>query len=144
MELYEFFNKIALQNGYETISFNFYNYLENTYFYKELAINKIKLFLENQSKEKEVWIWGAGEAGQAVLHYLNRSKYTVNGYIDSDPRKHNSLVMEKIIKNPESFIFTRNTKIIISSFHAFKEISSFLETVDLKCEEDYIFPYKSE
>ncbi|MFJ8102454.1 glycosyltransferase [Lysinibacillus sp. NPDC096212] len=139
-DLYDFFNKIAMGNGQQLISYSYNKYLENTYFYHNLSTEKcIQFVMKNPGKE--YYIWGAGEAGQSVYHALKDTGLNFQGFIDSDERKQNCLVMDREVLSPASLYEKDNINILISPFHAYETIAMILKNQNFIENEHFIFPY---
>ncbi|KIL49931.1 glycosyltransferase [Jeotgalibacillus soli] len=141
-ELYKYFNKVSTENGGGQIVFNNFRFLESTFFYPLINIIKINAFFGSEETEHERWIWGAGEAGQTVLHSLKHEKHLFKGFIDMDPQKQQAIVMDKKVNHPEDILLLKNTKILVSPYHAYKEISGYLRSIGLVEGLNFISPYR--
>lgn len=141
-EVYAYFNQYAVKHGYPTISIDHKTFLESTYFYNQLSGDKIEAYMENQTKENDFWIWGAGEAGQSVLHFLKDNQNSIKGFIDLDQRKQHQIVMGKKVFLPEEVGFSKNTKIIVSPYHAYGTIAAYLDAIGMVEELNFISPFK--
>ncbi|WP_025116751.1 glycosyltransferase [Lysinibacillus fusiformis] len=139
-DLYGFFNKIAMENGQRQISYSYNKYIENTYFYNMVDSKKCVRFIQNQHA-KRYYIWGAGEAGQSVYHALKDKGLNFLGFIDSDERKQNCLVMDKEVFSPASLYDKDNIYILISPFHAYETIATILKNQNYIENEHFISPY---
>lgn len=139
-DLYGFFNKIAMENGQRPISYSYNKYIENTYFYNLVDSKKCMRFIQNQHA-KRYYIWGAGEAGQSVYHALKDKGLNFLGFIDSDERKQNCLVMDKEVFSPASLYDKDNIYILISPFHAYETIATILKNQNYIENEHFISPY---
>ncbi|WP_418301553.1 glycosyltransferase [Lysinibacillus fusiformis] len=139
-ELYSFFNRSAVKNGHSSISYSYDKYLENTYFYHNLSKEKCVQFIM-KNPEKEYFIWGAGEAGQSVYHALKNSGLNLQGFIDSDERKQNCLVMDKEVLSPSSIYGENNICILVSPFHSYETIATILKNQNYIENEHFISPY---
>lgn len=139
-DLYGFFNKIALENEQQSISYSYDKYLETTFFYNQIDSKKCLEFVQKQ-RAKEYYIWGAGEAGQSVYHALKDKGLNLLGFVDSDERKQNCLVMDKKILNPASLYEKDNIHILISPFHAYETIAINLKNQNYLEYEHFISPY---
>ncbi|WKT77738.1 glycosyltransferase [Lysinibacillus fusiformis] len=139
-DLYGFFNKIAKENGNRPISYSYNKYIENTYFYNLVDSKKCMRFIQNQHA-KRYYIWGAGEAGQSVYHALKDKGLNFLGFIDSDERKQNCLVMDKEVFSPASLYDKDNIYILISPFHAYETIATILKNQNYIENEHFISPY---
>lgn len=136
-ELYSFFNSISVANGYETIEYSHTSFLENTFFFQDIDIDKCNLFLE----DSQYWIWGAGEAGQSISHALVEKKMGCLGFIDSDARKQNQIVMDRKVVAPDSVEYNQNIKIIVSPYHAYDAIKNVLNLKNINEGLQFIDPY---
>jgi len=136
-ELYSFFNATALEHNLPTISYSKLKFLETTFFFNQLNIEQCYNFIGNA----QYWIWGAGEAGQSVAYALRTHKAALQGFIDSDSRKQDQVVMERRIFAPEDVDYNENTKIIVSSYHAFEAIKSMLLLKNMNEGLQFIDPY---
>lgn len=141
-ELYHFFNKISKEYGFEEIEFDADNYFENTFFYPLLNIEENSRFIKNAINNDECWIWGAGEAGQSVLHSLRDEGHRIAGFIDADSQKKHAIVMGKKVLTPEEVVYSNTIRILVSPYHAYEEISAYLESKGLLKGLNYIYPYK--
>ncbi|HIW34703.1 MAG TPA: hypothetical protein IAA29_18160, partial [Candidatus Paenibacillus intestinavium] len=136
-ELYDFFNSISVTHGYEAIRYSHTNFLENTLFFNDINIDKCNRFISNN----EYWIWGAGEAGQSIYHALRKKKGELMGFIDSDPRKHGHMIMERKIYAPDNIGYNENIKIIVSPYHAYDAIKNNLLLKNMNEGFQFIDPY---
>lgn len=139
-QLYAFFNSQAKNNNFPCVEFSETRYLENTFFYNNINDSKVIDFLNNVN-DSYIMIWGAGEAGQSVLHALQKKKKSIQGFIDNDSRKWGSLIMGKPVISPEEVTFISNTRIIVSPYHAYDAIKSILERNNLNEGYQFIDPY---
>lgn len=139
-DLYGFFNKIAMENGQRPISYSYNKYIENTYFYNLVDSKKCMRFIQKRPAKK-YYIWGAGEAGQSVYHALKDKGLNFLGFIDSDERKQNCLVMDKEVLSPASLYDKDNIYILISPFHAYETIATILKNQNYIENEHFISPY---
>lgn len=135
-QIYLYFNNLAQLNGYPSIEFSKENYLENTYFSLCLNEQAINLFVANNSN---VYIWGAGEAGQSICHFLNKNGCTVGGFVDANANRTDEKIMGLSVSMPS---FTKGTKYIVSPIHAYKVIKQQLESNGFVENVDFIYPYK--
>lgn len=76
--------------------------------------NDVKDFIENQTGE--ILIYGAGNSGYWVGHYLNRCEIEFSGYIDNNELYCGALCQEKPVYQPQklSEYKGRNLRLIIS------------------------------
>ncbi|MDD1503981.1 glycosyltransferase [Lysinibacillus sp. CNPSo 3705] len=139
-ELYSFFNKSALKNGFDSIEYSYDKYLKNTYFYHKLSIDKCLQFIMRNPKNG-YFIWGAGEAGQSIYHALKDKGLNFQGFIDSDERKQNCLVMDKEVLSPASLYDKGEIYILISPFHAYETIATILKNHNYIENKHFIYPY---
>lgn len=139
-ELYSFFNKNAVKNGYDSIEYSYDKYIENTYFYHKVNIEKCVQFIMGNGEHK-YFIWGAGEAGQSVYHALKDKDFNFLGFIDSDERKQNCLIMNKEVLSPASLYVRDNICILISPFHAYETIVTILKNQNYIENMHFISPY---
>jgi len=135
-QIYLYFNNLAQLNGYYPIEFSRDIYLENTYFYLNLNEEVINSFVLNN---ENVLIWGAGEAGQSICHFLNKNDCTVSGFIDSNANRTGEKIMEVSVSMP---IYSKGTKYIVSPIHAYELIKKQLEANGFIENIDFIYPYK--
>lgn len=141
-ELYHFFNTISKEYGLKEVEFDTVSYLENTFFYPLLDKEKNIRFINNVDNDGECWIWGAGEAGQTVLHSLRDEAHRIEGFIDADPQKQHVTVMGKKVFAPEEIIYSGKLKVLVSPYHVYEVISSQLKSKGLIQDLNYISPYK--
>lgn len=136
-QIYLYFNRLAQSNDFPSIEFSKEIYIENTYFSLHLNKQAIKIFNSNNSN---VFIWGAGEAGQSILHFLNKAGIasSVNGFIDV-----NSLITDEEVMGVKVSLptFKKGTKYIISPIHAYDKIKEQLEAKGFVEDIDFIYPY---
>lgn len=141
-ELYKYFNSVARTFSYDEISFEQEKFLENTYFYNSLDKEKIANFLRHCIDSTQVFIWGAGEAGQAILHYLKEESVQIKGFIDTSLEKQYHVLMDKKILLPQQVNLSKDMKLLISPYFAYEEISKYLKSFGLLEEVNFISPYK--
>lgn len=137
LQLYEFFNSVAADYGLPRLKYSLNSFLENTFFYKNIDVKKCDEFIS----DNEYWIWGAGEAGQSVYHALRKQQGELLGFIDSDPRKQNQLIMGQKIYAPEDVNYKKSIKIIVSPYHAYDAIKNVLQPKDLSEGLQFFDPY---
>lgn len=140
-QLVHYFNEIAERHSYPRIVNDRQSYLENTFFYSAIDREKLFSFIRQIPETEEVWIWGAGEAGQSIGHALSKNQQNFKGFIDSDPRKQNQVIEGKHIYSPERLYYDKNIRIIVSPFHAYDAIKSNLEINNLNEGFQFIDPY---
>lgn len=143
-ELYQFFNVISQECGHKEIEFNMNQYLENTFFYSLIDVEKNIQFLKNDSLVGECWIWGAGEAGQSIYYSLTNEGQTIEGFIDTNPQKKNTTVLGRKVLSPEEMVFSTKTKILVSPYYAYEQIAEYLKSIGLTEGINYSYPYKKE
>jgi len=136
-ELFEYYNKIAKEYDLMTIEFTEQLFLEGTIFFEMIDVNKVNSFLAN-----EYWIWGAGEAGQSVYYALRNHKFSICGFIDSDPKKQGHIIMGQKVISPNDIAFSDSIKILVSPYHAYKNIADVLKKHNLIEGKNFIAPYK--
>ncbi|MCR8660522.1 glycosyltransferase [Paenibacillus endoradicis] len=137
LQLYEFFNSVAVENNLPRLKYSVNNFLENTFFYNNTDVKKCDEFISNN----EYWIWGAGEAGQSVCHALRKQQGELLGFIDSDLRKQNQLIMDRKIYAPEDVYYKKNIKIIVSPYHAYDAIKKVLKNKEISEGLQFIDPF---
>ncbi|MEK5040745.1 glycosyltransferase [Sporosarcina sp. FSL K6-3457] len=141
-QIYTYFNDVSKKNGYPEIQYSRESYLENTYFYLNLDNTKLLTFCEDVRKSGiDLWIWGAGEAGQSIYHLLKKYNIKTRGFIDSNPVRNGEMIMHLPVHMPFK---SPNAKYIISPFHAIDAITRELRNFDLIEGEDFINPYGGE
>lgn len=121
-QLYEFFNSAAQDHGMPTIQYTTESFLENTFFYNQIDIEKCKHFIG----DGRFWIWGAGEAGQSVCHALLTHQLLMNGFVDSEAKKQGQLVLGKKVDSPHRIVEAVPSKALISPYHAYDAIKTTL------------------
>ncbi|MED4954412.1 glycosyltransferase [Paenibacillus macerans] len=121
-QLYDFFNSCAQKNDMPTIQYTTEGFLENTYFYNQIDIEKCKHFIGDD----HFWIWGAGEAGQSVCHALMSRQPLMIGFVDSEAKKQGQLVLGKQVFAPQKIINASPSKALISPYHAYNPIKATL------------------
>lgn len=136
-ELYHFFNLNALEHNLPTINYSQLNFLETTFFFNNMNLEKCYSFIGNS----QYWIWGAGEAGQSVAHALSTQKEGLLAFIDSDPRKQNQMIMGRNILAPDNIDYNKNIKIIVSPYHAYDAIKNILLIKNMQEGIQFIDPY---
>lgn len=142
-ELYEYFNGLARTYSFNEISFEQENFLEHTYFYNSLDKEKITKFLSQCTDLTQVFIWGAGEAGQAILHYLKKEFVQIQGFIDASLEKQHHVIMGKKILLPQQINFSNDVMLLISPYFAYEEINEYLKSYGLLEDVNFISPYKT-
>jgi len=141
-ELYEYFNSLSRTFSYDEINFEQDNFLKHTYFYNSINKEKILSFLQRSSDSTQVFVWGAGEAGQAILYYLKEESIQIEGFIDTSEEKKSHVLMDKKILLPQQINLSNDIKLLISPYFAYEEISKYLKSFGLFEEVNFIFPYK--
>lgn len=141
-ELYEYFNGLARTFSFDEISFRQENFLEHTYFYNSIDKEKTADFLQQCTDATQVFIWGAGESGQAILHYLKKEFVQIEGFIDASLEKQHHILMDKKILLPQQINLSDNMMLLISPYFAYEEISNYLISYGLLEGVNFISPYK--
>lgn len=121
-QLYSFFNSCAQKYGMPTIQYTTESFLENTYFYNQIDIEKCTHFIGDD----HFWIWGAGEAGQSVCHALMAHQPLMSGFIDSEAKKQGQFVLGKQVYAPHKIVNASPSKVLISPYHAYNAIKATL------------------
>ncbi|MGZ7445998.1 glycosyltransferase [Paenibacillus sp. TH7-28] len=134
-QVYIFFNGLAKSEGYPTFHFSREVYLENTYFYMNLDYAKLISFCASASR---VIIWGAGEAGQSIAHFLLKKGILVDGFIDANRDREGEEIMGLKVSLP---VLVKGIKYIVSPIHAYESIKIKLKSDDLIEDTDFINPY---
>lgn len=135
-QIYSYFNGLALANNHPMLEYSAESYLEGTYFYTNLNREKIDQFVYNN---KQVYIWGAGEAGQSIYYYLKNKEADIVGFIDINLKRKDERIMGLTVIPPK---FEKNLKFIVSPIHAFSNIKFELEKVGFRENIDFIYPYR--
>ena len=92
-------------------------------------------------KYNEILIFGASDAADEVIRYLNTINQTVVGFIDNDLNKKNKLFNGKLVHHPADLnkILNQNQAIIIASSYQYEITKQLIE--DIKIPIDQVFPY---
>lgn len=137
-QAYIVFNKFAEKCGCPKIKYSQEVYLENTYFALILNEERLKQFVRNNDN---IYIWGAGEAGQSIYHFLIKQGMTapISGFLDANPYRKNENVMGFKVSLP---FIEKGIKYIVSPIHAYENIKKQLENEGLVEDIDFIYPYK--
>jgi hypothetical protein len=62
-------------------------------------------------------IFGAGAGGRRAATHLSRAR-DVRYFVDSDPRKHGTRVMDREVRPPQAILATPGVSVIVASIHA--------------------------
>lgn len=103
--------------------------------------NKWLPFVHQISQFRQVYIWGAGDAGQKTYDNLKKAGIRIAGFIDSNPEKWDSTIQDLPIVGP-SIVETSSDRlhspyIIVASMYS-EEITGCLDQQNYRAIVDYI------
>lgn len=88
------------------------------------------------NSNRKIYIWGTGELGKITLKTVSAFNIKIQGFIDNDRTKVNSLVNGVVVKNKDSL--ENNDYILIASTYGKIEISDYLESMGFLHLDDYL------
>lgn len=106
-------------------------------FIKRIGQNDSEEILKRESVNKDVYIWGAGSAGENTYLLLEKKAVVLSGFIDSSSQKIGQDLKGIPIFGPEEMSNWNSPFIIISSTYA-SEIKEHLKALGKKEYKDYV------
>lgn len=111
---------------------------------EEIRINKRKIHIcselkvfNPEIKNLEVYIYGAGKVGQSLLEILNKSKFKVEGFIDSDNNKIGKKILDKEIYDNNVLGCLPFDAVVIEAGKYYKEIDAVICGIEPKLKRFY-------
>lgn len=139
-QCFEYFNVVAIAEGMPTIQMSVPSILGTSIFITDLLCSS---FLDEIDLDKNIYIWGAGEAGRALHQYLlEEISSGIAGFIDSNPAKQGESVDELQIYSTDVLSDKENVQVIVSAFYAMSALKTKLLTDFGLKENQIIIPFK--
>ncbi|QGG50051.1 glycosyltransferase [Lysinibacillus pakistanensis] len=102
------------------------------------TIEELKEKIDHVTKERNIYIFGAGTAGISALNFLEYIGVDVKGIVDNDPKKRLQSLQEKIIINFEKDFVNLDRPFFIIASVFYDAISTQLNNKGLNLHQDYI------